>query len=109
MNPKLTLNDCEIDNRDITTTELHFKDFTLEVTRNELLDLVTNMDENNPDDELVTSSVTEILQQSLMKHGDQFWNDTDDNKDNNLCLVEDVIEAARKEGYEIKLVKTYVK
>jgi len=55
---RFNLANVEIDNRDSETTWLHIRshpefqdDITLELTRNDLLELIANMDENNPKEE----------------------------------------------------------
>lgn len=63
---KIHLDEFEIDNRDINTTELHLtKDgtrITLEVTREQLIGLLVNMDENNPEEvrDMYTSGEYEV-------------------------------------------------
>jgi len=47
---KYTLEDSSWDNRDLTTTELHFENFTIEITFQDCLDLIQNMVENAQED-----------------------------------------------------------
>ena len=45
----------------------------------------------------------DIIKTALSLYGDSFWTDKDDSGADNLGLVDDVLEALGKSGYDLRL------